>query len=81
MSYRSGITQSGGALSPEWRDLFARYSDRFLLGSDTWINERWASYDQVIGEYRAWLKQLPKAQAERIAFGNAERLFGPRKAE
>ena len=81
LSYRNGITQSGGALSPDWRDLFARYSDRFLLGSDTWINERWASYDQTMAEYRAWLKQLPKAQAERIAFGNAERLFGPRKAE
>lgn len=81
LSYRSGITQSGGALSPEWRDLFARYSERFLLGSDTWINERWASYDQTMAEYRGWLKQLPKAQAERIAYGNAERLFGPRKAQ
>ena len=30
---------------PEWRELFARYSDRFLLGSDTWINERWFGYD------------------------------------
>lgn len=81
LSYRNGITQSGGALSPDWRDLFARYSDRFLLGSDTWINERWASYDQTMADYRAWLKQLPKAQAERIAYGNAERLFGPRKTQ
>ncbi len=76
--YRSGMTQSGGALSGEWRDLFARYSDRFLLGSDTWINERWASYDDTMREYRAWLRQLPPAQAQRIAYGNAERLFGPK---
>jgi hypothetical protein len=81
LSYRSGITQSGGAISAEWRDLFVRYSDRFLLGSDTWIPERWLSYDQIMADYRGWLKQLPKAQAERIAFGNAERLFGPRKAD
>ena len=81
LSYRSGITQSGGTLSPEWRDLFARYSDRFLLGSDTWIPERWLSYDQIMSDYRSWLKQLPPAQAQRIAHGNAERLFGPRKAE
>lgn len=81
LSYRSGITLGGGALSPEWRDLFARYSDRFLLGSDTWIPERWLSYDQIMADYRGWLKQLPKAQAERIAHGNAERLFGARKAE
>jgi hypothetical protein len=31
--------------------------------------------------YRGWLAQLPPDQAKRIASGNAERLFGPRKAE
>lgn len=80
LSYRGGITQ-GGQLSPVWRDLFARYSERFLLGSDTWINERWFGYDGIIKEYRTWLTQLPPAQAQRIASGNAERLFGPRKTE
>ena len=65
----------------EWRDLFARYSDRFLIGSDTWINERWFSYDAIFKGYREWLAQLPPDQAKRIASGNAERLFGPRKAE
>lgn len=81
LSYRSGITQGGGQLAPEWRDLFARYSDRFLLGSDTWINERWFAYDGIMREYRGWLAQLPREQAQRIAYGNAERLFGPRKVE
>jgi hypothetical protein len=51
-------------------------SDRFLLGSDTWINERWFGYDTIMQTYRAWLAQLPEAQARRIAHGNAERLFG-----
>ena len=81
LSYRGGITQGGGTLSPEWRNLFARYSDRFLLGSDTWINERWYSYDTIIKEYRGWLAQLPADQAQRIAHGNAERLFGARRGE
>lgn len=81
LSYRSGITQGGGKLSPEWRDLIAQHSDRFLLGSDTWINERWASYADIMSEYRAWLAQLPQAQAQRIASGNAARLFGPKPAE
>ncbi|MCW5693411.1 MAG: amidohydrolase family protein [Pseudolabrys sp.] len=81
LSYRGGITGPGRALTPEWRDLFARYSDRFLLGSDTWINERWASYDDTMSEYRAWLKQLPRDQAQRIAFGNAARLFGAAKVD
>lgn len=80
LSYRSGITQ-GGELTPAWRDLFARYSDRFLIGSDTWIDERWASYDDIMREYRGWLAQLPPDQARRIASGNAERLFGPRNEE
>jgi len=81
LSYRDGITGSGGKLSAKWRALFARHSDRFLLGSDTWVNERWAGYYDIIREYRSWLAQLPPDQAERIAFGNAERLFGPRRAD
>jgi len=75
LSYRGGITVSGGALSNEWRDLFARHSDRFLLGSDTWINERWASYGDIMAGYRAWLAQLPPKIAAQLAHGNARMLF------
>ena len=81
LSYRSGITEGAGVLSAPWRELFARHSDRFLIGSDTWINERWFGYDAIFKEYRVWLAQLPTDQAKRIASGNAERLFGPRRAE
>jgi hypothetical protein len=81
LSYRSGITAGSGKLSDDWRKLFARHSDRFLLGSDTWINERWFGYDTIFKEYRAWLAQLPAEQAARIANGNARRLFGPRPAD
>lgn len=79
LSYRSGITGGDGELTSEWRDLFARYSDRFLLGSDTWINERWFGYDTIFKEYRGWLAKLPADQAQRIASGNALRLFGLRR--
>jgi hypothetical protein len=79
MSFRGGITDSSGKLTPEWRDLFSRYSDRFVLGSDTWIHARWFQYDNIIAEYRGWLAQLPPEQARRIAYQNAERLFGPRR--
>jgi hypothetical protein len=79
LSYRGGITGGDGKLTSDWRDLFARYSDRFLLGSDTWINERWFSYDSMFREYRGWLAQLPADQARRIASGNALRLFGLRR--
>jgi Amidohydrolase len=76
LSYRGGITEGGGKLSVDWRELFARHSDRFVLGSDTWINERWFGYDTIMQTYRGWLAQLPENQARRIAHGNAERLFG-----
>jgi len=78
LSYRGGISEGGGKLAAEWRELFARHSDRFLLGSDTWINERWFGYDTIMQTYRGWLAQLPEDQAKRIAYGNAERLFGGR---
>jgi predicted TIM-barrel fold metal-dependent hydrolase len=80
LSYRAGIGE-GGKLAAEWRELFARHSDRFLLGSDTWINERWFGYDTIMQTYRGWLAQLPEDQAKRIAHGNAERLFGGRLEE
>jgi hypothetical protein len=78
LSYRGGITDGSGMLTREWRALFASHSNRFLLGSDTWINERWHGYDTIINSYRAWLAQLPADQAKRIAHGNAERLFDGR---
>jgi hypothetical protein len=43
--------------------LVRRHSDRFLLGSDTWISERWFGYDTIFREYPGWLVQLPQEQA------------------
>lgn len=74
LSYRGGITE-GGRLSAEWRDLFMRHPTRFLLGSDTWIPQRWESYREIMADYRNWLGQLPRDVAENIAWRNAERLF------
>ena len=75
LSYRSGIVDGSGKLTPEWRALFERYPDRFLLGSDTWIPERWAGYGEIMAGYRGWLEQLPLAVAKQIAHGNARALF------
>lgn len=74
LSYRYGITD-GARLTPEWKQLFERYPDRFLIGSDTWTNERWDSYGSIIAEYRDWLAQLPRGVAEQIAYRNAQKLF------
>jgi hypothetical protein len=75
LSYRSGIVAGDGRLTEEWRRLFTRFPDRFLVGSDTWINERWSSYSAIMAQYRSWLSQLPDETAKKIAHGNARALF------
>lgn len=77
LSYRYDVT-SEGRVTEAWRALFARHPDRFVLGSDTWINERWSSYGEILALYRGWLAQLPQDVAAAVAHGNGERLFAPR---
>jgi len=74
LSYRSGIADSS-SLPAEWKALFSRHPTRFLLGSDTWINERWASYPERMAGYRRLLGELPPEIAGRIAWGNATAIF------
>jgi hypothetical protein len=64
-----------GHLKPEWRRLLLRHSDRFVIGSDTWINERWERYGEIMAWYRGWLAELPTDVARAIAWTNAEGLF------
>jgi predicted TIM-barrel fold metal-dependent hydrolase len=75
LSYRAGVAGET-SLAAEWKGLFARHPTRFLLGSDTWVNERWASYPQTMGNYRRVLGELPRDVAEQIAWKNAATLFG-----
>ena len=76
VSFRADDIAPGGKISPAWRDLFERHADRFLIGSDTYINDRWAIYGSLIDQHRNWLDQLPSDTAKAIAYGNASRLFG-----
>ncbi|WP_083745681.1 amidohydrolase [Variovorax sp. KK3] len=78
LSYRPGLTCEGGGLCPEWRALILQYPGRFMVGSDTWVNQRWSAYDEIMGGYRRWLADLPAEVAQRIAWGNAAALFGLR---
>lgn len=76
LSYRPGLTCEGGRLCPEWRALVTKYPNRFLVGSDTWVNQRWQYYDDTMKGYRTWLGDLPPALARRIAWDNGAELFG-----
>ena len=78
LSYRPGLTCEGGRLCAEWRELLLRYPARFLVGSDTWVNQRWEQYDELMRGYRRWLGELPPDVARQIAWGNGEALFGLR---
>jgi hypothetical protein len=75
LSYRMDLAD-GGKLSAGWQDLFGRHPKRFLIGSDTWVVQRWQSYPQIMAEYRGWLGQLPREVAERVAWRNGAELFG-----
>lgn len=76
LSYRPGLVCEGGQLCPEWRVLMLKYPERFMIGSDTWVNQRWLYYGDLMQGYRIWLGGLPPAVAQRIAWDNGARLFG-----
>ena len=76
LSYRPGLTCGDGQLCPEWRALLLKYPDRFMIGSDTWVNQRWLYYDDLMKGYRTWLGGLPANVARKIAWDNAAALFG-----
>ncbi len=80
LSYRPGLTcesaQGNVKLCPEWRALLIKYPGRFMIGSDTWVNQRWQYYDDLMKGYRAWLGDLPADVARQIAWGNGAALFG-----
>lgn len=76
LSYRPGLTCEGGKLCPEWRALLLKYPAHFMIGSDTWVNQRWEQYDDLMKGYRTWLGDLPADAARRIAWDNGASLFG-----
>jgi hypothetical protein len=65
-----------GSLDPGWSALFQRHPDRFMIGTDTWVTSQWTQLPRLMANVQGWLRQLPGDVAERIAYRNAERLFG-----
>jgi len=76
LSYRPGLTCDSGMLCPEWRALLIKYPTRFVIGSDTWVNQRWQYYDELMQGYRTWLGGLPPEVARAIGWDNAAGWFG-----
>jgi len=76
LSYRPGLVCDNDQLCPAWRALLLKHPDRFVIGSDTWVNQRWQYYESLMQGYRTWLGGLPADVAQKVAWGNAARLFG-----
>lgn len=76
-SYReSDILTADGTIDANWRKVLETYPDRFMVGSDTWVNSQWADYEGIIATNRRWLAQFSREHAEQFAYKNAELLFG-----
>lgn len=75
LSMREERIAPAGQLDPDWMVLLMELPDRFLVGVDTYSTDRWRRFGQLTGQTRGWLDQLPGEVADRIARGNAQRLF------
>lgn len=75
LSVRDNLIAPGGKLDEEWEELFIDYSDRFMVGVDTYSPQRWSGFDSVIQQIKGWLMQLPKVVGQDLAYRNAKRLL------
>jgi amidohydrolase family protein len=66
----------GGKVAPEWREVFLEFPGRFMVGTDTFVPERWHYVPENAAFSRGWLADLPPDVAEAIAWRNGEALFG-----
>jgi predicted TIM-barrel fold metal-dependent hydrolase len=66
---------SGGKPTPEWREAFLEHPDRFMVGTDTYVPERWHFVSEHARWSREWLSALPRDVAEKIAYRNGERVI------
>ncbi|QGY38778.1 amidohydrolase family protein [Pseudodesulfovibrio cashew] len=66
----------GKRLRPEWKALLIRFQDRILFATDPHMRKLWRRYAEGVEGQRLILGQLPRAVAEKIAYRNAEKVYG-----
>ena len=76
LSVRDERIAPGGQLDPEWELLLLEYSERFMVGVDTYRTDRWHTFAEVVRQIRHWLDQLPEQVSGALAYRNAARVFG-----
>ena len=75
-SDHASVDGQRGRVEPAWREAFMEFPERFMVGTDTFTPERWYYVVEHARWSRAWLADLPREVAERIAYRNGEALFG-----
>lgn len=77
------LVDENNQLLPGWRDLFIKYQDRFMTGTDpVWnvtnyqrwaqADEGWDHFEQLLEFHRTWLKQLPPEVEVKVRLTNAK---------
>ncbi|MEM7241773.1 MAG: amidohydrolase family protein [Pseudomonadota bacterium] len=74
LAFRSDMA-AGGQVAESWRKLFTAYTDRFMVGTDTFAPERWYYVGPHAAYSRDWLADLPDGIARKIAYENAEAML------
>ena len=72
----SGFVNKNGRLRNKWRLILEKYQDRLLFATDAHKRWRWQKYKKVVKRHRNILGQLKLSVARKIAYKNAEKLFG-----
>ena len=63
---------ANGRLVAEWRALLLEFPGRFMVGTDTFLPDRWSVIGPSAVSVRTWLAELPPEIADRIAYKNGE---------
>ncbi len=66
----------GLKLKPKWRDFLIKFQDQLLVATDAHMKKLWREYLVMVFLQRVVLGQLPRDVAEKIAYKNAERVYG-----
>lgn len=70
------VVDETGELLPEMKALFEAHPDRFLIGTDVAHARVYQHYVNHLPRWRFMFRQLSPGTARKIAYGNADRLFG-----
>jgi hypothetical protein len=78
-SVRDERIAPGGVLLDEWRTLFERHPERFVVGVDAFSTQRWRRYGDVVTAIRTWVDKLPPPLARRLLHDNAAAMLASLK--